>query len=192
MPVTLYLDGNIEMKKEQSKLGFYRCKDSKKEGPIMRVKNFGVLFLLGVVTIGILLSGCAPKHVNLITQKGVSIETIHSAGAHISDVAVSEDGNELVITGKVSRLNRAISGSGHVDVAILDSAGNVIDKGTVPYTPTTLPKTPGARKHRGSRFEVRLHCALPARGKVQVSYHARLKPESGSPDCGKDAALHGN
>ena len=122
MPVTLYLDGNIEMKKEQSKLGFYRCKDSKKEGPIMRVKNFGVLFLLGVVTIGMLLSGCAPKHVNLITQKGVSIETIHSAGAHISDVAVSEDGNELVITGKVSRLNRAISGSGHVETQVRNVA----------------------------------------------------------------------
>ena len=158
----------------------------------MRARNFGVLSLLGFVTTAMLLSGCAYKHANLISQKGVSIETIHSAGAHISDVAVSEDGNELVITGKVSRINPAISGSGHVDVTILDSAGNVIDKGTVPYTPTTLPKTPGARKHRGSRFEVRLPCALPAGSKVQVAYHARLKPESNSPDCRNDAALPDN
>ncbi len=158
----------------------------------MKVRNFSILFLLGLVTTGMFLSGCSPKHANLITKTGVSIETIHSAGAHISDVALSEDDNELVITGKVSRLNPAISGSGHVDVTILDAAGNIIDKGTVPYTPTILPKTPGARKHRGSRFEVRLHCALPAGGKVQVAFHARRETERSSPDCGKDAALPDN
>lgn len=149
----------------------------------MRVKNFSILFLLGVVTTGMFLSGCAPKHINLITKKGVSIEAIHSAGAHISDMAVSEDGNELIITGKVYRRNRSISGSGHVDVTILDPAGNVIEKGSVPYTPKTLPKTPGARKHRGSRFEVRLPRVLPAGSKVQVTYHATIKPESNGFDC---------
>ncbi len=149
----------------------------------MRVKNFGILFLLGFVTTGMFLSGCAPKHVNLITKKGVSIETIHSARVHISDVAVSEDSNELVITGKVYRRNPSISGSGHLDVTILDPAGNVIEKGSVPYTPTTLPKTPGARKHRGSRFEVRLPCVLPSESKVQVTYHARVKLENNGLDC---------
>lgn len=149
----------------------------------MRVKNFNVLFLLGVVTTGIFLSGCAPKHMNLITKKGVSIEAVHSARVHISDLAVSEDGNELVITGKVSRRNPSISGSGHVDVTILDPAGNVIEKGSVPYTPATLPKTPGARRHRGSRFEVRLPCVLPAGSKVQIAYHARVKPGSNGLDC---------
>ncbi|MBW2111147.1 MAG: hypothetical protein JRH00_06885 [Deltaproteobacteria bacterium] len=171
------------MKEKQLNHLFYRSKDSKKEEIIMRVKNFDILFLLGLVTTAMFLSGCAYKHANLISQKGISIETIHSAGAHISDVAVSEDDNELVITGKVYRLNPSISGRGHVDVTILDSAGNVIEKGTVPYTPTILPKTPGARKHRGSRFEVRLPCVLPAGSKVEVAYHARLKPESNSPDC---------
>jgi len=149
----------------------------------MRVKNFGVLFLLGFVTPGMFLIGCAPKHLNLITKKGVSIEAIHSAQVQISDMAVSEDGNELVITGKVYRRNRSISGSGHVDVTILDSAGNVIEKGSVPYTPTTLPKTPGARRHRGSGFEVRLSGVLPAGSRVQVVYHATVKPESNGFDC---------
>lgn len=149
----------------------------------MRVKNFNVLFLLGVVTTGIFLSGCAPKHMNLITKKGVSIEAIHSARAHISDMAVSEDGNELIITGKVYRRNRSISGSGHVDVTILDPAGNVIEKRSVPYTPKTLPKTPGARKHRGSRFEVRLPRVLSAGSKVQVTYHATIKSERNGFDC---------
>ena len=149
----------------------------------MRVKNFSVLFLLGVVTTGMFLSGCAPKHVNLITKKGVSIEAIRSARVDISDVAVSEDGNELVITGKVYRRNPSISGSGHVDVTILDPSGNVIEKDSVPYTPTTLPKTPGARRHRGSRFEVSLPSVLPAGSKVQVAYHATVKPESNGLDC---------
>lgn len=149
----------------------------------MRVKNFSVLFQLGLMITGMFLSGCTPKHLNLITQKGVSIETTHSTQAHISDVVVSEEGNEIVITGKVSRLNRAISGSGHVDVTILDPSGNVIDKGTVPYTPATLPKTPGARKHRGSRFEVRLNCILPTGSKVQVTYHARIKHKSDDLGC---------
>lgn len=150
----------------------------------MRVKDFSVLLLLSLVTTtGMFLSGCAPNHVNLITQKGVSIETIQSARVQISDVAVSEDVNEIVITGKVYRLNPSISGRGHVDVTILDSAGKIIEKGTVPYTPTTLPMTPGARKHRGSRFEVRLPCVLPAGSKIQVAYHANVKHESNGLDC---------
>jgi len=155
----------------------------------MRVKNLSVLSVLGFLTTGIFLSGCAPKHVNLITKKGVSIETIHSAQVHISDVVVSEDGNELVITGKVYRRNRSISGSGHVDVTILDPAGNVIEKGSVPYTPTTLPKTPGARRHRGSRFEVRLPSVLPAGSRVQVAYHATVKPESNGLDCERSVSI---
>ena len=149
----------------------------------MRVKDISVLFLLGFVITGMFLSGCAPKHMNLVTQKGVFIESVDSAQAYISGMAVSEDGNELVITGKVHRRNRSISGSGHVDVTILDSAGNVIEKGGVPYTPTTLPKTPGARKHRGSRFEVRLPGVLPAGSKVRVFYHATVKPGSNGLDC---------
>jgi len=171
------------MKEKQLNHIFYRCKDSKREETIMRVKDFNVLFLLGFLTTGMFLSGCAPKHVNLITKKGVSIEAIHSARVQISDMAVSEDGNELVITGKVYRRNRSISGLGHVDVTILDSADNVIEKGSIPYTPTTLPKTPGARKHRGSRFEVHLPCVLPAGSKVQVAYHARVELENNGLDC---------
>ena len=149
----------------------------------MRVKNFSVLFLLGFVTTGMFLSGCAHRQKNLVTKKGVTIETVHSERVRISHVAVSEDGNELVITGKVYRRNRSISGSGHVDVTILDSADNVIEKGGAPYTPTTLPKTPGARRHRGSRFEVRLPSVLPAGSRVQVAYHATVKPESNGLDC---------
>ena len=142
----------------------------------MSAKDFIISFLLGFAIIGMFSSGCARKHKNLITQKGVSIEAVHSERVHISDLAVSEDGNELVITGKVHRLNQSISGSGHVDVTIMDSAGNVIERGDVPYTPTTLPKTPGARKHRGARFEVRLPCVLPAGSQVRVGYHATVNP----------------
>ena len=155
----------------------------------MRVKNISVLFLLGFVITGMFLSGCASKHMNLVTQKGVSIEAVHSAQAYISDLAVSEDGNDLVITGKVHRRNQSISGSGHVDVTILNSAGNVIEKGGVPYTPTTLPKTPGARKHRGSRFEVHFPGVLPAENKVRVAYHATVKPGSNGLDCERSVSV---
>jgi hypothetical protein len=149
----------------------------------MKIKNVSGLFLLGFAITGMFLSGCTPKQKNLITSKGVSIEAVYSERVHISDLAVSEDGNELVITGKVHRRNQSISGSGHVDVTILDSAGNVIKRGDVPYTPTTLPKTPGARKHRGARFEVRLSCVLPAGSNVRVAYHATIKPGGEGPDC---------
>ncbi len=141
----------------------------------MKIKYISGLFLLGFAITGMFLSGCTPKQKNLITSKGISIEAVHSERVRISNLAVSEDGNELVITGKVHRLNQSISGSGHVDVTILNSAGNVIERGDVPYTPTTLPKTPGARKHRGARFEVRLPCVLPEGSNVRVAYHATIK-----------------
>ena len=149
----------------------------------MRAKDLIVSILLGLAMTGMFLSGCAPKHKNLITPKGVSIEAVHSERIHISNLAVSEDGNELVITGKMHRRNQSISGLGHVDVTILDPAGNVIERCDVPYIPTTLPKTPGARKHRGARFEVCFFRVLSAGSKIRVAYHATTKFGRNVPDC---------
>ena len=144
--------------------------------------------LLGFMITGIFLSGCAHREKNLITQKGVSIEAVGPARAHLYNIAISEDNNELVITGKVHRHYRSISGSGHIDVTILNSSGSIIERGGVAYTPTTLPKTPGARNHRGSLFEVRLTGPLPEGSKVQVAYHATVKPGKSGLDCGRSVS----
>ena len=152
----------------------------------MGKRNLGVLLALGLIAAGMFVPGCAYDRGNLVSDRGVSIETVQSSQVRISDVAVLEQDGGTVITGKVSRLHPGISGLGHVDVTILDPASNIIAKGAVPYAPRVLPETPGARKHRGAGFEVRLSCSLPAGTRVQLTYHAGRKLEAGVPDCGKN------
>lgn len=103
---------------------------------------------------------------------GLFIEPISSSLVHFSDIAVRQDGEELVISGEVSRRNPSFSGAGRVDVAVVSPAGRVIEKAGAPYTPPILPKTPGARKHHSSHFEVRLRCDPPQSSIVRIAYHA--------------------
>ncbi len=131
--------------------------------------------LLIWVTAVLFSGGCASPYF-LDPQGNFYIECIPSSRVYLSDVIVDQQGNELVIQGSVSRRNDAFSGIGHVDVAVVSPAGQVISQGAAPYQPNILPKTPGARKHRASRFEIRFSDIPPKWSVIRLAFHGKPDP----------------
>lgn len=140
---------------------------------MMKIKGSLFLLLTGFVAAAACISGCSSQGSHLVKMGDLFIETIPSSQVYFSDIIAGREGNELVISGKVSRRNTSFSGAGHVDVAVVSPGGLVIDAAHVPYIPKILPKTPGARKHRSSRFETRLQCVPPEWTVVRIAYHGK-------------------
>jgi hypothetical protein len=146
-----------------------------------------IIWLLAVIGIGF--GGCASHHFSPVHMGGLYIEHIHSSRVSLSNIVVGREGDELVITGEVRRLNTAFSGMGHVDVAVVSPSGAVINQANVVYTPKILPKTPGARKHRPSRFEVRLSCVPPKGSIIRLAYHGKPAQDDPLLDCEDNLAV---
>jgi len=127
------------------------------------------------VTALLFAGGCASPYV-LDSQGNFYIERIPSSWAYLSDITVDQEGQELVIKGAVSRLNDAFSGTGHIDVAVVSPPGQVVSHASASYEPKILPKTPGARKHRASRFEIRLSAIPPKGSVIRLAFHGRPDP----------------
>jgi hypothetical protein len=161
---------------------------SKGDVNMVRGKYLGVLLVSGLAMAGVLLSGCVSDHFNPVKVGSFFIECIHSSAVYISDVTIDQDADGCEIAGKVYRRNPSISGLGHIDVAVVSPAGDVLEKVSVSYFPKILPKTPGARKHRGSRFEVRLASVFPQWCTVRVAYHGGSQSDKKVFDCGDNAA----
>ena len=137
--------------------------------------NFLLLFWIAGVLGGIW--GCASHNVFHDHMGGLYVETISSSRAYLSNINVRQEGLELIISGEVSRRNTAFSGKGHVDMAVISHGGTVFAQANTSYIPEILPKTPGARKHRPSRFEVRLNCIPPHGSIIRVAYHGTPDPD---------------
>lgn len=139
--------------------------------------NFLLLFWIAGALGGVW--GCVPRHVHHEHTGGLYVETISSSRVYLSNINVRQEGRELIIWGEVSRRNAAFSGKGHVDMAVILPSGIVFDQAKTTYTPRILPKTPGARKHRPSRFEARLSRIPPPGSILRVAYHGI--PDSDDP-----------
>ncbi|MCP4579874.1 MAG: hypothetical protein GY846_26695 [Deltaproteobacteria bacterium] len=146
---------------------------------LMKQKCFNFLLLFWIAGVLGGMWGCASRNVPHSHMGELYVETISSSRAYLSHINVRQEGLELIISGEVRRRNTAFSGKGHVDMAVISPAGMVLCQANTSYIPGTLPKTPGARKHRPSRFEVYLNC-IPPRGSIlRVAYHGA--PDSDDP-----------
>ncbi len=155
----------------------------------MKVKGNFFLFLTCFVVATAYISGCSSYRSHLVKMGDLFIETIPSSWVYLSDITAKQEGDELVISGKVSRRNTSFSGAGHVDVAVVSPGGLVIDTANVPYTPKILPKTPGARKHRASCFEARLRCIPPEWTVIRIAYHGKAASDDPMLDHEDNIAL---
>jgi hypothetical protein len=143
----------------------------------MKVKSIFFQLLTWAVAITFV-SGCSSHSSHLVKADDLFIETIPSSRAYLSDIIAIQEGDELLISGKVIRSNPSFSGVGHVDIAVVSPGGLVIEAGNVSYSPRILPKTPGARKHRASRFEARFSCIPPKWSVIRLAYHAKVIPDN--------------
>ncbi len=122
--------------------------------------------------------GCVPRHApHSHMDGGLHVETIPSSRVTLSNITVRQEGRELIISGEISRRNTAFSGKGHVDMAVISPGGTLFHQAKTTYTPQILPKTPGARKHRPSRFEVRFSRVPPHGSVLRVAYHGKHEPD---------------
>ncbi len=150
----------------------------------MKSKGLSLFFVLTVV-----LSGCASGHVHLVDGGTVFIERVPAKKVYFSRVYVNQDGNELVIAGRLKQRYRSHVGSGHVDIAILNPAGEILGKGSAFYVPGILSAK--RSRHRGSRFEVRLPVVPPEGSKVRLEFHRTMKSVNRTFNCDENAVLPG-
>ena len=149
-----------------------------------------LLLFLWLLATCIGMGGCASQHFSLVqVEGGLFVEPIPSSRVSLSNIIVRQEGDELVITGEVRRLNAGFSGIGHVDVAVVSPGGTVVNQAHAAHTPKILPKTPGARKHRPSRFEVRLRCVPPKGSVVRAAYHGKPAQDDPLLDCEDNFAV---
>lgn len=119
------------------------------------------IIVAGLAITAVLVSGCATGTIS------------NSEDVFINAAYTYEDGDELVICGRVKRgyQNCCDSARGHVDIALLASDGFVIDAFSTLYYPHNIPKV----RSRSSRFEVRRPYLPPDGLIIRMAYHSDLE-----------------
>ncbi len=122
-----------------------------------------------LVTITVLISGCAMSRGNYSNQAPVHFERIPSKDVFIREVYAYENNDKLLISGKVKRTanNCCDPARGHVDIAVVAPDGLVLDLISVPYNPHNIPKV----RTRSSSFTARLPYTPPDDVILKITYH---------------------
>jgi len=145
------------------------------------------LFLLVLIFLMVssAIVSCASTHEDLIKNETVKIERIPSREYRITRVFAYNENNVLVVTGRVERWNSTYSGSGHIDIAIVDPEGNITNRISTYYIPRLVCRNPS----HGSRFEVRLS-NIPSMGSIiRIAHHRNIIPQNESFQCKNNIAI---
>ncbi len=127
------------------------------------------IFSLTIASFG----GCASNRINLVDNGTVTIERVNSKKMLISKVSVYQEGETLVIKGKVRRrFSSGIAAGGHVDIAVFDQEEKPIKNITKHYASRWV-KHPHA-----SSFTVRLPLILSQGSVVRVAHHSGAHHEN--------------
>jgi len=156
----------------------------------MNKKIFFIEILVGLTVVLIALSGCASSRTNLVKKEMISIERLPSKGnAHIFKVSVYKEGDELVVSGRVTRsIKYRLASQGHIDMAVLSPKGEVIGKASASYIPRIIRRE---GKHSASYFIARFSVIPPKGSTVRLSYHTqRYSAAKTIFDCGDNAAVN--
>ncbi len=96
-------------------------------------------------------------------------ECVPSADVLVSEVHAYEDGDAIVVYGKVKRTASNCCGAarGHLDIVIIRPDGSVLDAVSLAYSPRNIPKV----RTRSARFSTRLPYTIPAGAILRLAYH---------------------
>lgn len=124
---------------------------------------------LSLILVPVIFSGCSVGNSGYSKESAVLFERIPEKNVSISDVHAYEDGNTLVILGKVKRSagNCCDTTKGHIDIALVAGDGTILDLTSVSYSPRNIPKT----GTRSSHFTARLPYTLPEDVHLRLRYH---------------------
>ena len=124
---------------------------------------------LSLVLITVIFSGCSAGSARYSKESPVLFERVPEKNVSINDVHAYEDGNTLVILGKVKRSvgNCCDTTTGHIDIALIADDDMILDLISVPYSPRNIPKA----GTRSSHFSARLPYTLPENVRIRLKYH---------------------
>jgi hypothetical protein len=135
---------------------------------VSKIKNQGIFRTFIFVLIALLMTNCVSRRIDLVRTGTVLIEYVPSPKIYVSEAYVYQDGNRLVVSGKVKRRHAsAISSSGHVDITILSPEGLIIKKASTLFLPRIIPRK-GAQE---SLFTARFSVIPPQGSKIRVAFH---------------------
>jgi len=122
----------------------------------------------------------------------VLFDRVPSAEVLVSEVHAYEEGDALIVYGKVKRApaNCCDAARGHLDVVVVGPDGAVLDAVSLVYSPRNIPKV----RTRSSRFATRLPYAVPAGTTLRLAYHDDhnlIEVGDNTFVCRHSAALHG-
>jgi len=135
----------------------------------MKSKTACVLVLVCFVVFSMLVSGCGVSETANMPGDGVVVRDVAATNVHVIDVQSHQQGDSLVISGRVKRSYNFCcdDAKGHVDIVVVGSDGFVIANGSTYYSPRNIPKT----RTRASRFEARLPVTLREGDIIRTAYH---------------------
>jgi len=147
-----------------------------------------VLVLAAAMTV----SGCASIDIHQKPDASVLFEQTPSADVFVSEVHSYEDGDSLVVYGKLKRTatNCCNAVRGHLDMAVVGPDGSVLDAVSFFYSPRNIPKA----RTRSARFVTRLPYTVPDGTTLRIAYHNDhdvVKVDGNTFVCRNSAALTG-
>jgi hypothetical protein len=156
----------------------------------MNKKIYFIEILVAHAFVFIALSGCASSRTNLVKKEMISIERSPSKGnVHIFRVSVDQEGDELVVSGRVTRrIKYRLPSQGHIDIAVFSPKDEVIGKASTSYIPRIIRRE---GQHRASYFTARFSVIPPKGSTVRLSYHTQRNSAAKTIfDCGDNAAVN--
>ncbi len=111
---------------------------------------------------------CSTAGVNLLARDRINLDIVASATHEIKTPTILQQGEELVIYGKIKRKHGFCMGPLRVDVAILDASGNLMEAFSLPHADRGSHR-PG---WRGAAFRTRFPIKLPEGATVRLAIQA--------------------
>jgi hypothetical protein len=146
----------------------------------MKSKGVCISTLIRFVIFSVAFSGCGPAQRAELGNGTAIHEDAPSKNICVVNVRSNQYDRELVISGDVRReCNFCYEDViGHIDIAVLDSGGDVLGTASTFYSPPNIPKT----GRRSSSFAVRLPVAVGEGAVIRTAYHEDSDFAVSSPD----------
>ena len=140
----------------------------------MKSKAACISVLVRFVIFSIAVSGCSQTPTASLTAVKTFHLDVSSTDIQTLDVQAYQDGEELVVSGRVRRRCNFCYEDvrGHVDIALLGPDGSVLATGSTFYSPRSIPKTGS----RSSSFLARLPVIAGGGVAICTAYHEELDP----------------
>ena len=149
----------------------------------MSWKKYEILTVVTISCSMLIVIGCASLS-NFTKHGSYAIEEVNSKGISISKTKAYLDDGVFIVSGQLNRKHVTKSYHGHVDIAVLDSDGNIIDKVS---TRSALPFF-GRSKRSKTSFKAEFSTVPPEGSIVRVTFHQVDRSSTGRFDCSANAA----